>query len=313
MDRLRARDLRAVLGAAQELRGAESAAGFPSAVIDVMERVVAADVPSYNEVDLPGRTIVAVAPKRALFPHAEELVGRYVHQNPTVSYFARTADGSARKLSDFVSTRALHKLDLYNLVYRPVGLEHMIALVLPRRWGRARSPVTQLRLSLGRATLDFSERDRDVLNALRPFLARAKYYLDEVDELRATIRRLERGAVAAERLIVVLDRGARVTDASVPAAKLLRWLGWRPSADLPEPLGSWVRQHRSDDAHVKPLVLEAPNGRLSARLLRGRGSDPDVVMLEPVDAETSLDSLRVRGLSDARRSFCKSWRSAEAM
>jgi hypothetical protein len=282
VEKLRSADLRGVLRGMHALGDVKSSAQFPATVLDVIGDMVPADIPSYNEVDLRTQTIVAVAPGRALFPRAEELVGRFLHQHPTVSYFAQTADGSAHKFSDFVSSRALHGLDLYDHVYRRIGLEHLISIVVHRRGSDLRSGDTQLRLSFGRGSSDFSERDRSVLNAVRPFVEQARSALDEIDELRATIGRLDRAALAAERMIIVIGPGGRVDEASVPAAELLAWLGRRSSRDLPEPLRSWAHEQRADDLGTKPLFFDGPRRVLTARLLRGGAAEPDVITVEPV-------------------------------
>jgi DNA-binding CsgD family transcriptional regulator len=296
VEELRSADLRAVLRGARVLGDVKSSAQFPATVLEVMAGLVAAEVPSYNEVDLSTQTIVAVAPGKALFPRAEELVGHFLHQHPTVSYFARTADGSAHKFSDFVSAAALHRLDLYDLVYRRLGLEHLISIVVHRRRGGSLSN-TQLRLSFGRGSSDFSERDRAVLNAMRPFVEQARYALDEIDELRATIGRLDRAALVDDRMIVVVGPGGRVDDASAPAAALLAWLGRGSSRDLPEPLRSWATAQHSGDRGPEPLSFNGPEGVLTARLLRARAGDPNVITLEPARGETTLGALLALGLS----------------
>jgi DNA-binding CsgD family transcriptional regulator len=284
-----------VLGAAYDLRGVERAADLPAVVVEVTERLVACEIPSYSEVDLDARTIVAVAPRRALFPGAEDVVGRYVHQDPRVSYFEETGDGSAVMLSDFMTQRQLHGLDLYDLVYRRVGLEHAVSLVVSHRRRDARRSATQTRVTVGRTSGGFSDRDRDVLNAVRPFLAQVKSSLDDVEQLRATIRDFS-DAAAGERLVVVLGPEGRVADTNAPAAELLRRLGSRSAAELPEPLHSWARQHPAPGPDARPLMVEGPRGLLGARLIRGRSGNPAVIVLEPFPGEGSVASLSTLGL-----------------
>ncbi|MDQ6745286.1 MAG: helix-turn-helix transcriptional regulator [Actinomycetota bacterium] len=298
MEDLRASDLRAVLGALGELRDLEDPAEFPAAVIRVMENVVAADVPSYNAVDLRTRTVVAMAPRRSLFPDAEELVGRYAHQDPTVAYYTSTADGSARRLSDFLTRRSLHKLDIYNLVYRQLQLEHMISIVLSDRGRGTRSSATQVRLSFGRRSLRFSERDRAVLNTIRPFLLRAKNSVEEVHELRDALRYLDGAEAAAGRMVIVLDSAGGVAHATPPAAKLLRSLGWRHSLELPEPLRSWASRRSAGSLMAEPLSLRGRDGTLTARLLHGREGEPNLVTLTSTRDPTSLSSPLAREVTE---------------
>ena len=69
------------------------------------------------------------------------------------------ADG-ATKYSDFLSRSAYRRLDLYQECDRPVGIEYMMRLWIDPR-GRAAA-----RLEFDRATSDFDERDRAVLDLL---------------------------------------------------------------------------------------------------------------------------------------------------
>ncbi len=297
MNGLRSADLRKVLGAGHDLGGVSCAADFPAAVIAVMGQVLPSDIPSYNELDLRTHTMVAAAPRRVLFPDAEKIAGRYAYQDPTVSYFDRTADGSAVVISDFITQRALHKLDMYDLIYRRVGLEYAIALVLPPRGSATRSATTQTRLVFGRASSDFGERDRAVLNALRPFLARTKHALEALDELRATIRDLREAASTGERLILALDSSGHVAEADAAATELLCQLGSPTGTALPEPLRSWTREHLREPARDRSMVVNGPQGPLIARLLHGFGDEPSVLVLDRPSGELSLSSLAELGLS----------------
>jgi hypothetical protein len=79
----------------------------------------------------------------------------------------RTGDGSARRLSDFLSRAELHALDLYREVFAPLGIEYQIGFSLP-----SRRPL-QIGVGLGRYDHDFDDHERDLLNTLRPHLIHA--------------------------------------------------------------------------------------------------------------------------------------------
>jgi DNA-binding CsgD family transcriptional regulator len=72
----------------------------------------------------------------------------------------------ARKISDFLSARELHRLDYYDYVLRPFGIEHQLRLYLPAPAATSRA----FYLNRQGADGDFSRRDIDLLNLLRPFL-----------------------------------------------------------------------------------------------------------------------------------------------
>jgi DNA-binding CsgD family transcriptional regulator len=81
-------------------------------------------------------------------------------------------------LSDFVSRRGLHRLDYYHHVLRPMGIEHQMRLWLPAPPAVARVFYFNRRSVDG----DFGDRERGVLELLRPFLGAMR----ERFELRAT-------------------------------------------------------------------------------------------------------------------------------
>jgi DNA-binding CsgD family transcriptional regulator len=76
---------------------------------------------------------------------------RYMHQDPL-----KPVDG-ARKFSDFLTRREFHRLDYYQEVARPLGVEDMIRLWLDPDGAR---------LEFDRPDRTFSERDRAVLDLL---------------------------------------------------------------------------------------------------------------------------------------------------
>ncbi len=71
------------------------------------------------------------------------------------------------RFSDVTTMERLHELEIYAEVYQKVGIEHQIAFTLPS------APDRILGVVLCREKLDFSDTERDLLNAARPFLIQA--------------------------------------------------------------------------------------------------------------------------------------------
>ena len=108
-------------------------------------------------------------PKRRPLPatHAEFWRLTSTHPlNPVL--FANPA--KAWKLSDVISRRAFHRTELYEVLYRPLALDCEFTAVLPD--DRARD--TFFLISLHRHRVDFTERDRTVLNLLLPHVVNAR-------------------------------------------------------------------------------------------------------------------------------------------
>jgi DNA-binding CsgD family transcriptional regulator len=113
----------------------------------------------------PETTTVNIDP-----PASPELVEKfklYAHQNPLIERYQRTHDGRAVRFSDVVTPAQLHALALYNEVYALMGIEYMIAFTLPHQ------PDRILGVALGRASHDFTDDERDLLDRARPFLIQA--------------------------------------------------------------------------------------------------------------------------------------------
>jgi len=79
----------------------------------------------------------------------------------------QTLDGRAYRFSDVTTVEEYHRLDLYQHVYGPMGVEHQIAFTLPATPGRI------LAIALSRNDPDYSDAERDLINAARPFLIQA--------------------------------------------------------------------------------------------------------------------------------------------
>jgi DNA-binding CsgD family transcriptional regulator len=182
MTRLRQSDLLALLDFVHEataLVGGDDV--FPPPILERLARLVPCDIVSYCELDRMRRRVLRSTdfPRVENPPDWEQVFWRIVDEHPLCLYQARTGDFSAVKLSDFITRRQLHGLEIYVDWFGPWGIEHELEVGIP-------SPLVHTKTfhfdrGAGR---DFSERERLVLNLLQPHLAR----LYELAELK---RRLE--------------------------------------------------------------------------------------------------------------------------
>ena len=104
--------------------------------------------------------------------------------------------GTAVRLSDFVSERAKKRHPWYGEVMRPITHEHECKVLLPAPTGITRG-LYFVRYAGGR---DFDERDRAVLNALRPHLEAVRRRWEQQPADGAA------GLTARERELVLLLR-----------------------------------------------------------------------------------------------------------
>ena len=97
---------------------------------------------------------------------------RLIQQHP-LNDVAFGQPSRAWKLSDVIPRRAFRDSELYALLYQPLGVDCEITAVLPDRAADG----TFFLLSLHRGGMDFTERERNMLNLLLPHVARAQYRL----------------------------------------------------------------------------------------------------------------------------------------
>jgi DNA-binding CsgD family transcriptional regulator len=146
------------------------------------------------------------------------------------------AEFGALKVSDFLSTRQLHRSRIYALWFHPLGFEHEMTVAIP-------SPPWHTKTFLfdrgpGR---DFTERDRNVLNALQPHFAWLWRAARTRRRLTAAMAALESGSESATEGVILLGPGGAVDVVSPAARRLLRkYFDARLDSELPATLAEWV-------------------------------------------------------------------------
>jgi DNA-binding CsgD family transcriptional regulator len=165
-DRLAARscgvDIRGALDLVSDLGGLEDPAGFPALALPALARLIPCDVLTYNEIDLTRQSVTWTdEPVRALDPASEAVFAAHVHEHPLVQHYRATGDSLPAAISDFLSRREFHRLGLYSEFFRPVRLEHQLAVTV------CEPGATVIGLAFNRERRDFSQGDRDLLTLLR--------------------------------------------------------------------------------------------------------------------------------------------------
>ena len=264
MQRLEAADLGRVVRFLGQAAEVETDDPFPPELLATFRRLVPCDVVCFAELDrVQQETLAGTA-----FPDDDDdddvspdVYWRLRHEHPVCHYQDVTLDFRAFKLSDFVTKRELRRRQIYAEEFRPAGLEYQLLVGLDAPLWHTK--VFTFNRSGGR---DFGERDRAVLDVLRPHLAQ----LYRAAEAR---RGLREALVVHERTqgtVVLLDRGDRIAFASTAARDLLdRYFG-KTGVRLPDELRSRLRQPRQAgasellrvDARDRSLVVHLVDGAL---------------------------------------------------
>jgi DNA-binding CsgD family transcriptional regulator len=286
--RLTSADLRGALAAAGTWHRAASLAELQTTAVTTLHDLIRCDGVGWNEVDVrTGEVRAVTSPPEYLRPELVAELERTIDQHPTVRYVERTGDTSARKISDFVSVRELHALEIYTDFFRPLAVEDLLAVLV-----RADPVIVGIACTRGRRT--WAERDRELLNVLKPHLASAYAAVVARAEAQARIAALERGLEG--RTVVRLSASGRLEERSEVVE---RWFG--STTDAPA-AGTYER----DDASLAvrrvegdPPLLLVDERRLVADPRRARE-----LGLTPRESEIVM--LAGRGESDeaiARRLF----------
>jgi DNA-binding CsgD family transcriptional regulator len=139
---------------------------FARASVKALNEFVASELGTLSVCDLvTGHRQVVGLPGVRLGADDIACFDRHFFSHPLVLHHGLERGASTRRISDLLGRRDFHRTALYADYYRRIGLEFVIAVPLFMD-GR-----TLVSIVLNRRGLDFSERDRERLDLLRPHLA----------------------------------------------------------------------------------------------------------------------------------------------
>jgi DNA-binding CsgD family transcriptional regulator len=274
-------DVGAAHGFARALFGARTVAELRRRALSGLAELVPADVVMWDRVELAtGAVQHEAVPGDAEPPGAFAAIVGDLTGHPLLSAHAARRRPALR-LSDAVEPRRLSHSELYGDLLHPAGVEYCITIGV--RAERREMVVA----GLGRSERQFSERDRDVLDLIRPVLEAA---LRDAQARERLVRALAT-ARPVGTAVVLLDRYGEIEHTSADAE---RWLtehfgaaehaGW-----LPEPVAAWLALPPRP-----PLVSVRDGRRLTIHLLPG---DPHTLLLEEEVASFRPDALARLGLT----------------
>ena len=264
-------------------------------------RLIPSTVVTLNEVDATaGRFRFWTEPVGFTFAPAvaaawEELAS----QNPLISRYQRTGDGSAHRFSDVWSVDDYHASELYRRVYEPMGIEHQLAFTIPEPL-----PVV-IGFVMSRCVPDYSERDRQVADLLRPHIAQAWRNARELELLRSARPFTGPHATDADkdfdRGMVTLDGGEIIDERPGSLALPHEQFGSAREmrSGLPDAVRDWLAEERKRLSVTRPTLATA----LSVR----RASTVTTVRRVPPTADRPETLLIRRQRPDAASPTLESW------
>lgn len=133
-------------------------------MLELINELVPIDSGAVNFYTLPDKLSAIVFPEAIATEEQLALIGRYCHQSPFGAYYAATQDASWKMMTDFIPLEDFHKLDLYQLALKPLGVTEQASGLLAFMDG------TMHLITLHRTNRGFTEREREILNTLQPHL-----------------------------------------------------------------------------------------------------------------------------------------------
>ena len=293
MGQLAARDLRSVLDFVFEARSFPDLDSFRTGILPGLLRLVPSDVVGYNEVDAErGATVVISHPADTFFEGVEEQFARVVHQHPVVAR-AKAGDRATYTLSDFLTERDYHRLELYQDMYRHIDAEDQIAFALPGE--------LIIGIALNRPRRSFTQRDRDLLELLRPHLAQTYTQARERELASTLLAAIETALTETGGAVVLLDSHGTIRYAATAARELLAtYFGaaFEDGTGLPPAVVDWLESHRVGYPS-EPFVVDGERGRLCIRHLPPPPAlaEPLLLLEEQRPGPPTIPSLRRLGLT----------------
>lgn len=300
MERLTQQQLRVLLKFVRGFYACHDRDAFISYLLYGISTLVPAELAAFTEIDGGGRIVdMRVEPSTATLPSFRQLFERHLPQHPHFTCYQRTGDASAVKLSDFLTRRQFHALTLYSELYKPMKIEHVMSVLLPG----PRSCL--LAVSLHRGRRDFSERDRLILNLLRPHLIQAYANAEAIRVMRQEVGLLGQAMEARDQGVVLLTKDGRVRLINSRAQQWLADYFGRSSqhADhLPVVFRTWLTHQEAslngtDDVPLprKPFVVEKQGERLVVRHLCE--ADRCILLMEQEPVSVQPVAFKLSGLT----------------
>lgn len=309
MSQLSRNDYELFLDCIRELHSFRDAAALRSWLLDTaLPKLVPSDWFSYNEVDLlnPANTLAVLQPEsnslfQRLFPRFQEVA----HQHPLITRQLESPNFPVHKISDFLSPKDYHRLELYQDVYRHLGVEYQIAATIKLEPDRITA------FALSRRQNDYTERDRAVLEMLRPHLVVAFNHLALAGECQNILESARLALNEFSSATIIVNPQGRILYHVGPG---LGWIGAANSGFLPAEVSDWIKRHPLNSSR-RTLCLAAAAGVVHIRAVPTISRERILLVLHLKDGRATEPAANAFGLTprekEVARWICEGKTNAE--
>ena len=276
--------------------------------LSILNQLVPSDIPNFHFTHVRTRqTLDTFLPDFPGFtPEMERVRLQHFGEHPIAQHMPYTLNG-AYKLSDFVNQKEFHGLEgLYQQFLRLFDIEEQMTFFLPHtnpgNWGNlSQTDATLVGFSLHRTQRNFTERDRLILNLLRPHLFQAYCNAQHYQQLQQDLSQLQQSLNSLG--LVILNTEGQVQFVTPQAVAWLEAYFAKPTGtfQLPVHLWAWVKHQvtiaqKPDLATARlPLRIQQADKQLMIRLVVEPG-DQYLLLLEE-QTLSMLNALALLGLS----------------
>jgi DNA-binding CsgD family transcriptional regulator len=231
----------AMLTMVARLTAAEDFEEYARVALEGLMELIPSFDASYNEMDPEGQNVfimVLPPPEPGLIEELTPVFERFMWEHPLFEHYMNTGDTQAVMWSDFVTLEEMRSREIHKRMFSKMGVDSQLTVTLPAPEGIV------IGFALNRGPEGFSERDRLVLNTLRPHL---------VNTHRSVQAKLGaatwRSVLTADGWVSLLvDDDGRLVDSSIGAVEAAERYGIElgPGRTLPEALLVPFRERLKD-------------------------------------------------------------------
>jgi DNA-binding CsgD family transcriptional regulator len=310
MEHLAFKDMQNLSTSIQKLYTFHNLDTFGVDALSIVNRLVPGNIPTFYICRFRTRQILPTfLPDYSGFtPEMVRTIDLYFGEHPIAARMPLTLDG-AYKISDFITQEEFHHLEgVYQQFFRQFGAEDLLNIFLPHshpdNWRKlARTDASLMGICVDRARRNFTERDRLVLNILRPHIFQAHCNAQKHHQLQQELSQLQQSLNHLG--LAIVDTQGRIQSIAPQAIIWLEiYFGKSTSAyQLPDHLWAWVKHQIAGFTNnpnmpntCLPLRIQQAGRELKIRLvvepLRAR-----YLLLLEEQTLSSLNSLELLGLS----------------
>jgi DNA-binding CsgD family transcriptional regulator len=261
----------------------------------VIDRLVQSEIPLFHVTDVhTGQIQDTFLPGYpGLTPELSRIKRLHLGEHPIAQNIHQALQGAC-KISDFANRQEFHNLDIYQEFFRPLATEDQMMLFLPNANSESWHPLTMdnielVGFALARSQCSFTERDRILLNLLRPHLFQAYINAQKYQRLQQKSDRMSEIRLNTEGRVLWIG------------LQSLMWLEkYFPcpnyAGQFPDYLWAWVKDCVNSLGAYSPLKIQSKNQQLTIRLVV-KGDENIYLLLLEEEALSLLDSLKILDLS----------------